>query len=1023
LIQVGPGTQVPGTFSFDSGDTVIIFKPSSYLLPDTQYVWSLTQDIESIDNVPLDKPMSGSFITASTVDTVSPKVYVSPADGAADVPTNTTIMLTFSEPINPILVNSSTLIISNQGSRKEGIISVGAGNRVVTFIPISNFSPNSQVNITLSGKVTDMAGNPIAGSSGIGTDFVSSFATATTTDIVPPRVLNINPPDKAAGVNTNTTISVTFNEPINPLTVNDKTFSLSIDETPYPGQISFSNQNNTATLTPDQPLPNMSMINITLAAGISDTAGNAMPLPFTSTFTTQAGIDNFQPSVIKTDPYNGQTNVPLNTSVRIEFDERINPLTVNSSTFYLRCYDCSINTSGSISVASDGLSATFTPDEMLLADTRYYIIYTSGIEDIAGNPLLNPSSLGNTTFTTGSELKDTTPPQVVKISPAMGATGVPVNVVVTIQFSEALDATTVDGQSIVVTAGGIPVEGKITLEQGNTVVRFIPANLYYFNPNTFYEVTVTTAVRDTAGNNMALPYNSSFTTGSDTDTAIPTVVSVNPANWSSNVPVDTNISVTFSEPINPVTINRANFRVSNYIDLTGSFSISADGRTVTFDPVYPLIAGGTNTYNSHYISLSNIEDLSGNRIAGKSYSFRTALAAGTDYSSLPTQATVVANPEQLFADGQSIATVTISNINVNGTLVPNGTKIAVTAEPVFNSNSSGGEILGGTPSTADPRFKIFTTLGGSVTITYRAPDLPNIPVGSYKYAYIQVASIDTAESPVRQIGSDSILLYRGYSTSIYRNPTSMLANGTSWAQVKATIYGRDNVPVPAGMKIGVTADSVFTNSSGGVINGSDTASDTRFKIFTTIAGGIIEFTYTAPFMQSNQSGTAYIQLAQAGDDGQIGDFIGSKYINLNGSSGYTAPQPEVVYYSPANGQSNVGLNAPIVVSFSQPLDPSTVNSSNFSISGPSGSVSGTRTLAESIYGTDRVVIFVPDVPWVPNSTYYLSIYTGIKSASGNPLLSSLYTSFSTAAASDTEAPYVVGINPPDGAGNVATNSS
>ncbi len=439
---------------------------------------------------------------------------------------------------------------------------------------------------------------------------------------------------------------------------------------------------------------------------------------------------------------------------------------------------------------------------------------------------------------------------------------------------------------------------------------------------------------------------------------------------------------------------------------------------MTFDPEYPLIA-----YNYVYTYLSNIEDLSGNKIASAYYWFRTALAAGTDYSSLPTQATVVANPDQLFADGQGMATVTISNINVNGTLVPNGTKIAVTVEPVFTSNSSGGEILGETPSSADPRFKVFTTLGGSITITYRTPDLPDIPVGSYKYVYIQVASIDVAESPVQQIGSDSIILYRGYEANIYRNPTSMLANGTSWAQVRATIYDRNSVPVPAGMKIGVTADSVFTNSSGGVINGGEVAPDSRFKLFTTISGGIIEFTYTAPFMQSNQSGYAYIQLAQAGDDGQIGDYIGSTYIYLNGSSGYTAPQPEILYYSPANGQSDVGLNAPIVISFSQSLDPATVNSSNFRISGPAGNVSGTRTLTESIYGADKVVTFVPDVPWVPNSTYYIYVYTGIKSADGNPLLSSLYASFSTGNASDTEAPYVVAINPPDGAGNVATNSS
>ncbi len=261
--------------------------------------------------------MSGSFTTASTVDSASPRVYISPANGAANVPTNTTIMLTFSEPINPILVNSNTLIVSNQGVQKAGIISAGTGNTVFTFTPTSNFSANSQVNITLSSRVTDVAGNAIIGNGGAGTDFISSFTTAGGADLFPPRVQTINPPNNSYGINQSTSITVTFTEPVNLNTVNSNTFVVSSGGIVYTGTINFSNNNTTATFIPDQPLPSFSIINVGLTTGITDIAGNALTSAFTSTFTTQVGQDNFRPSVIAVSPYNGQTNVPLNTSAPI----------------------------------------------------------------------------------------------------------------------------------------------------------------------------------------------------------------------------------------------------------------------------------------------------------------------------------------------------------------------------------------------------------------------------------------------------------------------------------------------------------------------------------------------------------------------------------------------------------------------------------------------------------------------------------------------------------------------------------
>lgn len=58
-------TPVPGTYTYDFGDTVVTFRPSATLAASTAYTLSLTQAVKSVDGVPLDGPFTGSFTTGS----------------------------------------------------------------------------------------------------------------------------------------------------------------------------------------------------------------------------------------------------------------------------------------------------------------------------------------------------------------------------------------------------------------------------------------------------------------------------------------------------------------------------------------------------------------------------------------------------------------------------------------------------------------------------------------------------------------------------------------------------------------------------------------------------------------------------------------------------------------------------------------------------------------------------------------------------------------------------------------------
>jgi len=141
-------TPVAGTFGFAFGDTVVTFTPSTTLAASTAYTLSLTQAIKSVDGVPLDGPFTGSFTTGTGSDTVSPTVTITPVHGATNVPFNTSIVLTFSEPINPNTVNATTVLVTSQGETRAGTITFGQQNTFAVFTPASPFFPTASATVT-----------------------------------------------------------------------------------------------------------------------------------------------------------------------------------------------------------------------------------------------------------------------------------------------------------------------------------------------------------------------------------------------------------------------------------------------------------------------------------------------------------------------------------------------------------------------------------------------------------------------------------------------------------------------------------------------------------------------------------------------------------------------------------------------------------------------------------------------------------------------------------------------------------
>jgi hypothetical protein len=164
--------------------------------------------------------------------------------------------------------------------------------------------------------------------------------------------------------------------------------------------------------------------------------------------------------------------------------------------------------------------------------------------------------------------------------------------------------------------------------------------------STVYTATITTGVKDLAGNFMASPYVWTFTTGAAADTTAPTVVSTVPNNLVSGVAINTAISAVFSEAMDPLTVTTSTFTLKQgLVSILGAVTYA--GVTATFTPSGNLTANTSYTAN---IS-TGVKDLAlvGNALFSPYvWTFTTGIAADT------TPPTVVSTVPANLATGVAI---------------------------------------------------------------------------------------------------------------------------------------------------------------------------------------------------------------------------------------------------------------------------------------------------------------------------------------------------------------------------------
>ncbi|HEY7313483.1 MAG TPA: Ig-like domain-containing protein, partial [Gemmataceae bacterium] len=870
---------------------------------------------------------------------------------------------------------------------------------------------------------------------------------SSTTSPTSPTVTSVTPANSATGVSTGSAVTVQFSEALDPTTVSSSTIQLlNASGTAVAASVTYNASTDTATLTPSSALSAGSTYTISVHGGttgavIKDAAGNALAANFSSSFSTAAAVDTTPPTVTSVTPANFATGVSTGSAITVQFSEALNSSTVSSSTVQL------LNAAGTAVAASvtynaSTFTATLTPSSALLASSTYTISVHGGttgavIKDTAGNALAANFS---SSFSTAAAV-DTTPPTVTSVTPANSATGVSTGSAVTVQFSEALNATTLSSSTIqLLNASGTAMAASVTYNASTDTATLTPSSA--LSAGSTYTISVhggTTGavIKDVAGNALAANFSSSFTT----------------AAASASQPFPNN-----QTPPPLPTPTGTVINVSTVSQLQSAVANLKSGQTILIAPGTYKLTG--TLYVPQGLTNISIRGATGNAgdvvIEGDAvldpsppYTGSAVWGTGSGISGTIPFGIWLGNVQ-----GVTIGDLTIQNFVDDAIILNAGVQSPLIHNVVMkdvgeqfiksNPNPSGGgvnngiveystmEYTTGAPNNytngidvhagqnwiiRDNLFKNITTtnpltttnggaLAGPAILFWNGSSNATVENNTFINCQREIAFGLSDPSTITDDNSGGIIennfIYRSggqhgdVAIGVWNSPNTEVANNT-------IILNGDYVNAIEYRYATTTGVKILYNLTDAAIAQRDGASG-------TVTGNVTNGAQSSWFVNESV-GNLHLTSAATGAIGK-GKFLPEVSTDYDGqarpSSGptdvgadeYQAAAdipPTVTSVTPANNATEISTTTAVTVQFSEALDPTTVNSSTIQLLNSSGTaVAATVTYTASTF----TATLTPSAALATSSTYTISVHGGtsgavIKDAADNPLAANFSSSFTT----------------------------
>jgi hypothetical protein len=487
------------------------------------------------------------------------------------------------------------------------------------------------------------------------------------------------------------------------------------------------------------------------------------------------------------------------------------------------------------------------------------------------------------------------------------AVGVPTTTPVVVEFNTDLNKVTLDEDSFTLTQGGNPRVASVVSFDAVSKLATLTPNAPLL-PGLVYEATVLSTVRGGTGQlQMQGDYKWSFTTA-DAPLSVSSVV---PANGSAGVPIRDSLSITFSEAMDPATLDASTFTLQHGVtQVAGAVSVDDTNRRATFTPDAPL---GPGLLYAAIVTTGALSSAAHLGLAEPySWVFVTAATSPTVAATVPVAAATnvgLAGPiSAIFSEEMASATfdattfvLTEAGVSIAGavsyvsasktaTFIPSAPLHvdAVHTATIKSSVTSSG----GTPLGADSIWT-FRTLDGKPTVLASSPlsTAPYISINDKLRASfsapMNAATLTSATFSVAQGATPvagSVLYVPETNTAIFTPSVALTPGQPYTARISAAaadLNGRTLAPgfswtfttTPCGMlpvALGVAAS--FAALAGGGV--SDTASSSVFGNVGVSPGSEITGFLDGSIIGSREANTQAAVNAQAAFGLAYADALG-----------------------------------------------------------------------------------------------------------------------------------------------------
>src|SRR5258708_1309637 len=414
----------------------------------------------------------------------------------------------------------------------------------------------------------------------------------------------------------------------------------------------------------------------------------------------------------------------------------------------------------------------------------------------------------------------------------------------------------------------------------------------------------------------------------------------------------------------------------NYDPIGGNIALSSDGITLTFTPPSPLPPNSTIQLQ---VSCSySVTDLAGNAFNCATAQFTTGAGSTTN----PQVVSVVP------ADGASgVGPGAAVTLSFNESIDPN--TITSTNFQLFDGYTN---LQAYVTRSSDNR---------TVTMSTR------LPYSSTLTVIVNNGVVDLSGNPITASFRSSFSTIPAPTTGFTPNVTAMRpGNGSSGVPTTTSITLYANSPVDPSTVQG----QVVVSQNGVAVTGT---------VSVKPGGSAIVFTPDAAFAY-NAAVQVFVPPAVKDTYGNSFSTDSAQFVTV---VDYANTPPAVLSAEPGCCTA-VATNSIVDVQFSKPIDPTTVNASNFALYSCNGWCGWSNTLVSTSisFPAPNILRLTPSSPLAPSAQYDISIGTGVADLSGSIFAGGTW-SFDTGTSFDTIQPTIAAVAPPNNSTNVGDNAT